>query len=173
LAQTLRTLGRYPTIPPKFLHGELVGQQPPLPMVAPQIDGLKSPADFWTAMGNQLRASFTVTVTISVPMQDDLDASLVTTVRAGYGMAAGVEETIVSVGGTVRDNAGQPIASAVVSVLDAGLREETDVQGRFRFERIAQGPRQFRVSAVGFQTLTRPVTIPGTSGDYVLVLTPL
>lgn len=181
LAQTLRTLGRYPTIPTKFLQGELVGQAPPLPMVAPQIDGLKSPADFWTAMGNQLRASFTVTVTISVPVQDDFDAPLVTTARAGYGMGAGVEETIVSIGGTVRDATGQPIARAVVSVLDAGLSEVTeeakdeitDGKGRFRFERIPQGTRQFRVAAVGFQTLTRAVPIPGRSEDYEFSLTPL
>src|SRR5262249_40639992 len=85
LSQGLQLLSRLPTIPPGFLQGSLVGQTPPLPMIVPQFDGLKSPAEFWTAMGSRLRASLTVTVTISVPFAPDVTGPVVTTLRSNFG----------------------------------------------------------------------------------------
>src|SRR5690348_18389370 len=46
LTQTLQALGRFPTIPAGFLQGALVGQEPPLPMVALHPDALKNLAEF-------------------------------------------------------------------------------------------------------------------------------
>ena len=68
LSQVLALLSRYPTIPENFLQGRLVGQEPPLPMMTAQANGLQNPAEFWTAVGNKLRASLTVTVTIAMPV---------------------------------------------------------------------------------------------------------
>ena len=174
LGQALQVLGRYPKIPETFLQGLLVGQRPPLPMMAPQIDGLKSPADFWTAMGNQLRASFTVTVTICVPIFPDTTGPLVTTKAAGFAADDGpVAETLVQVGGRVLDGGGTGVAGAVVDVVDAGLRATTDAEGRYAFARVPTGNRTFRAVAVGFQPLTQAVQVPGQTEDYELTLTPL
>jgi hypothetical protein len=79
LAQVLRVLSRYPTIPANFLKGSLIGQDPPLPMVALHPDALKNLAEFWSSLGSKLRASLTVTATISVPVFVDVSDFLVTT----------------------------------------------------------------------------------------------
>lgn len=66
LGQALLVLAQYPTIPTEFLQGRLNGQTPPLPMMVAKSEGLKDPSEFWSALGNKLRPSITVTVTISL-----------------------------------------------------------------------------------------------------------
>lgn len=173
LSHTLRVLGRNPTMPPGFLAGSLAGQEPPLPMIAPEVDSLKGAAEFWTAMGNQMRAAFTVTVTISVPWLPDVTGPVVTTKLAGF--AAGtpaVDETLIQIGGQVIDPGGNGIPRAFVDVLDAGLRAITDDEGRFSLPQVPAGNRTLRVVAVGFQPNTQTVTVPGSQSDYEITLTP-
>jgi hypothetical protein len=66
LGQTLQVFARHPTIPAAFLQDSLEGQQPPLPLVTSRTDGLKEPAEFWSALGGRLRPSLSVTVTIGL-----------------------------------------------------------------------------------------------------------
>ncbi|MFQ5524977.1 MAG: Pvc16 family protein [Thermoanaerobaculia bacterium] len=173
LSQTLQVLGRNPTMPAAVLAGTLAGQEPPLPMIAPEVDSLKGAAEFWTAMGNQLRASFAVTVTISVPWVPDVTGPVVTTKRAGFAPGtSAVEETLIQIGGLVVDGGGNGIAGAFVDVLDAGLRAVTDDEGRFSLPQVPVGDRTVRVVAVGFSPNTQVVTVPGSSGDYQITLTP-
>jgi len=102
LSQVLQVLSRYPTIPAEFLRGSLVGQEPPLPMVTALVDPQKNLSEFWAAVGNKLRPSFTVTVTVSVPVFAEVTGDLVTTRFTGFGVGAGVvEETLVQIGGQV------------------------------------------------------------------------
>jgi hypothetical protein len=70
LSQTLQVLSRYQTIPAEFFPTEslLRNQEPPLPMMIAQSDGVKSQAEFWSAIGGKMRPSFIVTVTISLPV---------------------------------------------------------------------------------------------------------
>jgi hypothetical protein len=70
LSQALLVLKRYPTIPAKLLPDSLKGQEPPLPMMVAQADGLKAPHEFWTAIGNKLRPSITATVTIGLEVPE-------------------------------------------------------------------------------------------------------
>jgi Pvc16 N-terminal domain/Carboxypeptidase regulatory-like domain len=69
LADVLRTLLRYPTIPRDVLQGVLVGQQPPLPTLVAQMgDGLPHPpAEFWSSIQSRMRPSLNLIVTISLP----------------------------------------------------------------------------------------------------------
>ena len=179
LGQMLELLGRLPTIPSALLQGRLVGQTPPLPLIAPQLDGLKSPAEFWTAMGSRLRASLTVTVTLSVPFAPEVSGPVVTTLRSGFGArgpAGPVGEEWIAIGGRVLDASvappGAPVAGAIVDVLDAGLRTVTDELGQYRFERVPAGNRTVRAVAVGFQPSTRVFPVPGPSETYDFSLTP-
>ena len=66
LSQTLQVLASQPTIDPKLLEGSLKGQEPPLPLVTALVDPQKNLSEFWTALGNKLRPSLTVRVTISL-----------------------------------------------------------------------------------------------------------
>jgi len=175
LGQALQLLGRQPTVPAGFLQGSLAGQEPPLPLIVPQIEGLKSPAEFWTAMSSRLRAALTVTVTISVPLAADIVGPAVTTLDATYGdngPFGPVDEPWVAIGGLVTDTGGTPIEGATVDVLDAGLRGITDDQGQYTFPSVPRGHRTVRTVAVGFDPETRSFDVPGRPEDYEFTLTP-
>ncbi|NEO72502.1 Pvc16 family protein [Moorena sp. SIO3H5] len=68
LSQVLQLFSAYPTIPdiPFLENTRLAGQDLPLPMVTAQVERVQSASEFWTALGNQLRPSITVTVTIAI-----------------------------------------------------------------------------------------------------------
>src|SRR5262249_50921082 len=102
LTQVLRVLSRYPMIPASFLQGSLIGQDPPLPMVALHPDALKNLAEFWSSLGSKMKASLTVTVTISVPVFADVTEFLVTTHTTSYSTGSNVPpEAVQHVGGRV------------------------------------------------------------------------
>src|SRR2546426_4907251 len=85
LSQVLQVLSPYRKIPAPFLRGQLVGQEPPLPLLIAQTDGLKEPAEFWTAIGNKLRPSLTVTVTIGMEVFAPVTAPIVITEELRLG----------------------------------------------------------------------------------------
>ena len=66
LSQVLQLLAGTPTIPPAFLTPNLLLQEPPLPMVVVQPDGIRNPAEFWAAIGNRLKPSLLLEVTVSL-----------------------------------------------------------------------------------------------------------
>jgi hypothetical protein len=174
LAQVLRVLSRYPTIPATFLQGTMMGQDPPLPMVALHPDALKNLAEFWSSLGSKLKASLTVTVTISVPVFTDLTDFIVSThtTYMAPGFAAPLE-TLLQFGGRVLDANSNAIAGALVDVLDMGLRQTTDDSGQFNFQPVAAGAHNVRAIATGFQPKVESVTVPGLPNDYVIQLAPL
>jgi hypothetical protein len=179
LTQALRALGQFPIIPAKYLQGSLVGQEPPLPMMALHPDALKNLSEFWTSVGNKLRASLTVTVTIGVPLFADVADFMVTTRTTAVAPAeTGSPDTFVQVGGRVLDLAARGIAGALVDILDAtlqetGLRETTDAEGRFSFVRVPTGTQNLRAVASGFQDKTQQLVVPGRQEDYEITLAPL
>ena len=174
LTQVLRVLSRYPTIPAIFLQGSLIGQDPPLPMVALHPDALKNLAEFWSSLGSKMKASLTVTVTISVPVFADITEFLVTTHTTSYSTGNGVPpETVQHVGGRVLDQTSAAVSGAMVDLADVGLSATTDSDGRFDFQPVNPGTYNVQVAAVGFKPLTQSLTVPGLPDDYVIRLTPL
>jgi hypothetical protein len=174
LTQVLRVLSRYPIIPASFLQGSLAGQDPPLPMVALHPDALKNLAEFWSSLGSKMKASLTVTVTISVPVFADITDFLVTTHTTSYSTGNRVPpETVLHVGGRVLDQISAAVSGALVDLLDAGLSATTDSDGHFDFQPVSPGTYNVRVAAVGFKPLTQSLTVPGLPDDYVIRLTPL
>jgi len=174
LAQVLRVLSRFPTIPASFLQGSLVGQDPLLPMVTLHPDALKNLAEFWSSLGSKLKASLTVTVTISVPVFADIADYPVTsrTIQYQPDLTAPLE-TLTGFGGTVVDVAANKVAGALVDILDAGLRQTTDADGQYVFDRVPAGQHQIRAVAVGYKPQVQSLTVPGAPGDCVITLTPL
>ncbi len=173
LSQVLQALARFPTIPETFLQGSLVGQDPPLPMVALHPDALKNLAEFWASLGNTLRASLTITVTISVPVFDDLTDFLVTTTTSTTAPGNAPADQWLHFGGRVFDGAANGVPGALVDLLDAGLRTRSDDDGRFVFSGVLAGSHTLRVVATGFRPLTQTVAVPGAPGDFLVTLTPL
>jgi Pvc16 N-terminal domain/Carboxypeptidase regulatory-like domain len=175
LTQVLRVLSRYPMIPATFLKGSMVSQDPPLPMVALHPDALKNLAEFWSSLGSKIKASLTVTVTISVPVFADVTDFKVTTHTTSYAPGdSAPQDTLVQVGGRVlNDTTGAAIPGALVDVVDSGLRQSTDEDGFYAFSTISPGAHSVRVVAVGFKPRIQTVSVPGAPEDYVIRLTPL
>jgi hypothetical protein len=81
LGEVMRALLRHPSIPDEVLQGRLQGQDPPLPAAALLPDHLQSLGEFWQALGGKPKAAFHYTVTISVEVQEPVQAGLVTDAR--------------------------------------------------------------------------------------------
>jgi hypothetical protein len=176
LTQVLRVLSHYPTIPANFLKGKLIGQDPPLPMVALHPDALKNLAEFWSSLGSKLKASLTVTATISVPVFSDSDDFIVTTQYNNFIQGdPAATESFIQFGGQVLDlNTRQPIPDAVV-ILEDGRRETSDDNGEFNFQEVAAGAHALTAVAVGYKPLApaQTIQVPGLPQDYVISLKPL
>lgn len=173
LTQVLRVLSRYPMIPESFLQGSLIGQDPPLPMVALHPDALKNLAEFWSSLGSKMKASLTVTATISVPVFADVPDFIVTTQKSSFFPGAATPpDNMLRIGGQVLDTTHGGVSGALVDA-GVGLSQTTDSDGRFVLEPVAAGPHTINVVAVGFQPKSQNVTVPGPPEDYVIELTPL
>jgi hypothetical protein len=91
LSQILRTLFRYPTIPPDVLQGAIIGQEPPLPTLVAQPDGLRNPAEFWGALRQPPRPGIHLVATIAMDPTalSDEPLSLTPVISRGVGMGPG------------------------------------------------------------------------------------
>jgi hypothetical protein len=170
LAQVLQVLSRYPKIPASFLMGKLATQEPLLPMMASHPEELKNPAEFWTAIGNKMRASVTVTVTISMEVFTPITAPITKTgmVRIGERTAADAQTLIPAtkmefyrIGGTV-SSGGNKIPGAMVEV--GGLSARTDADGEFVLGAMAAGAYTLNVQS-NATTKQVPITVPAPAGS--------
>jgi hypothetical protein len=172
LSQVLQVMSRHPKIPASFLKGKLVGQQPPLPMMTSQADGLKEPAEFWTAIGNKLRPSITITVTIGMDFLAPVTAPTVTTQEVLMGERTGPDQEEIEpatqqiffrIGGRVTD-AGNPVKEAEVTLVGTGFATLTKDDGRFVLGTMPAGNYTLRVQA-GAKTKSVTITIPAAAGS--------
>jgi hypothetical protein len=190
LAQTLQVFARHPTIPIGFLQGNLRDQQPPLPLITSQPDGLKEPAEFWSAIGGRLRPSLSVTATIGLEVfAAEKPLPLVTTETIRITQRAGNEwlplpetEERFRIGGRVLAVDRKDAAGATVSLLEAGLSTTADADGRYVIGPVVAGQYTLSVQSgryleLGAEALTSTVAVtiplPPTSppGNYDVRLT--
>jgi hypothetical protein len=66
LGQILQVLAGQPTIDRSLLQGSLSGQSLPLPVVTAAATPERNLSEFWTALGNKLRASLSVKITVAI-----------------------------------------------------------------------------------------------------------
>jgi Pvc16 N-terminal domain/Carboxypeptidase regulatory-like domain len=170
LSQVLQAFSRFSTIPPNFLTGTaLVGQEPPLPLMTAQAGELKSPSEFWTAMGSRLRPSLTVSATISIqPFTADIFPIAAT---KQFGIEPidnpAAREDLFEFGGRVTDAGNNPVDAATVTVTELGLVTTTDVDGRYRIGLVAASDYTVRVEKLPATTQVT-ITVPAPLGgsDY-------
>ena len=173
LSQALMVLSHYPTIPQAFLKGGLVGQEPPLPMMTSRSDGLKNPSEFWTAIGNKLRASITIVVTIGLEVFVPETAPLVITSDVRIGERTSPDEQklteqttqdLFRISGTIRGADNAPLAGAVVTLKNTGLRSVADAEGQYSFGPLAKGSYTVRAQA-GQLVKEVNIVVPAASGN--------
>jgi hypothetical protein len=166
ISQALQILSGYPIIPASLLIGRLVGQEPPLPMLVARTDGLKNPAEFWTALGTRLRPSFTLTATISIDVFPPQTAPIAITsaIQLAQLGAADTRSDAFRIGGVVTDATGQPVAGATVTVVERNLQVSTNAKGEYSFGIVPAGSYTIRLQSGGS---ARQVTIavPASAGS--------
>ncbi len=165
LSEVLQVLSKYPLIPASFLQGSLAGQDPLLPLVALHPDALKNISEFWTSLGNKLKPSLSVTVTISMPMFAPVTAPIVITAQTGM-QQIGLPATHVAshaIGGTVTNATNAPVPGAAVTLVEVGLATTTDADGRYSLGPMAAGNFTLHVVS-GASTKDKSITVPATAG---------
>jgi len=172
LSQVFQVIQGFPKIPDSFLKGKLSGQQPSLPVLATHPDELKNPAEFWTAIGNKLRPSITIAVTISMDVFAPITAPLSKTVLTHLGeRTPGDGEAIIPatrmdfyrIGGKVTSG-GNPVAGASVAIVGAGLSARTDSEGDYILGSMSAGPYTLKVQSNGNSKQVN-ITVPATAGS--------
>lgn len=89
----------------------------------------------------------------------------------GLAAPARAQTQAGSISGTLTDPAGAVLRGAQVSIPAKGMIVSTDQQGRFFFSGLQFGDYTLSVSYIGFQNLTKTVTVnPGTSTTVSLQL---
>src|SRR6185503_14464187 len=172
LSQAIQVLSRFPTIPASSLKGKLVGQTPPLPMITAQTDGLKNPAEFWTALGNKLRPSISVTATISLQPHEAQTAPMVQESELRIGERTSPAEMKIATAtlrdafrivGQITGAADAPVIGALVSITEIGLAAITDGEGRYTLGMMPAGSYTLHVEAADI-TKNANITVPAPAG---------
>ena len=168
LWHVLLTLFRYPELPEELLSGLLAGQNSPIRTTTAQPDGLFSnPADFWTALDNELKPSVNYLVTLPLDTDIAFTAPLIRTKILEFKAPDTEKERLVQVAGMVHA-VGKPeqgIANARIVAKEARMTAETDEQGYYSFPNLAIGQHTLQVLVSGKEVREAVVTIPSASYD--------
>jgi hypothetical protein len=183
LSQVLLTLRRYPTIPSEFLQGSLKDQTPPLPMLTAQVDGLQASHEFWTAVGNKLRPSLVVTVTISMDLVEPapVTARIVNLHEMHLGEITNSPDRntepasilrAFTIGGRILEKDQRPAPGVTVTLVERNLTAQVDSEGRYTLRKVLPGTCTLRVQRGGATVKDVSVTIPAKRGEgYNVLLT--
>jgi Pvc16 N-terminal domain/Carboxypeptidase regulatory-like domain len=149
-----------------------------LPASVLPVEGFLKISELWASMGDKppwkplVYAVLTVPVVFNAELAGPAVTSLFAEYRPGAG-AAGAE-TLLDIGGVVRDAAGAVVDSAWVRLETPGGRllqsAATDDLGRFVFTRITANPYRLRAGAAGVGSADDSIDVPSPTGDYDLQL---
>lgn len=168
LWHTLFTLFRFHKLPEDILSEQLLRMNYPIKAATAQPDGLFSnPADFWSALDNEIKPSINYVVTI--PMDTDLTsiAPVVKTKLLEVHPPGTDTEQLVQVTGHVHKAATptEGISEARVIAKEAGKTAMTDIKGYYSFAKLGLGKYTFQVEVPGRETIELPIDVPGNNYD--------
>lgn len=166
LSQVLQSFARNPTLPTEVMpiNSPLRQQVYPLPMVTAHADTLRNLGEFWTALGNHLRASVTLTVTIGIDTHPLEIVPLAThhSWRLEVASASTTAEDFAEISGQVTDSSipPKPVVGATVRLLEAELSTQTRADGRYLFGLLSSGTYTLTVQLGASPPLSRQIVIP-------------
>jgi hypothetical protein len=170
LSQVLAILFSNARLPDDLLEERASGVRGPLEASVgrPREDK----ADFWSAVGGQYKASIDYVVQIAIESGARFERgpevrTRTIRMRRSDVRRADVEE-LHGVGGTVRDERGEPIAHAWIAMPDLGTWAASDLAGRFRFARVGPGTHRVIVRTIAGHEAEATVTVPGAGTDVVV-----
>jgi len=168
LWHVLRTLSKYPELPGELMSEQLAGQGYPIRTSTAQPDGLFSnPADFWSALDNEIKASINYVVTLPLDTDVVFTAPVVTTKTVDYRAPDADAERLVQIAGLVHKK-GTPtegIPDVRVVAREAGMTTLTDAQGRYSLAKLTEGKYTFDVLVAGKKVSEKVVIVPSASYD--------
>lgn len=170
LSQVLAILFSHARLPQDVLGERASGVRGPVETAVGRPREDKS--DFWSAVGGQYKASIDYVVQIAIESGTRFERgpevrTRTIRMRRSDGRAMSVEE-LHGLGGTVRDEQGDPIAHAWIAMPDAGAWAASDLTGRFRLPRVAPGTHRVLVRTIAGLEAEASVTVPGSGVDVVV-----
>jgi hypothetical protein len=162
---------------PSGFPSQLESEALPVTVVPPE--GFPKLAEFWGTMPGATHPwKPVVHLILTVPVFLDalLAGSEVTTVTTDYSVIGDPSsaETLVQIGGVVRDSKANPVevANAWVELVDSGGSRRgttrTNTRGEFVFADVPPGSYTLRTRALGRQSLTKSIVVPSPTGRYDL-----
>jgi hypothetical protein len=164
----MATLFRYPILPQEILKGDVSKQEYPILTSTAQPDGLfNNPADFWSALDNEIKPSINYVLTMALDLDMVFTAPMVTSKAIGVQSPDGIKETQVEVSGIVREGGKlkKAVAKARIVAKEAGMSALSDEEGRYVFPRIGNGKHTFQVFVPGRKIQETEITVPGKTYD--------
>jgi len=168
LWHVLQTLFRNPKLPEDLLSEQLLAQGYPIKTHAAQPDGFfNNPADFWSALDNEIKPSINYVITVPLDVAVEFTAPMVTAKILGFKPPDTDAERLVQITGVVHKE-GEPtqgISEAKVVAKEAGMTAVTDEQGRYYFSKLTAGTHTLQVLIAGKKVREKSVSIPETNYD--------
>jgi hypothetical protein len=172
LGHIMAVLCHHSFLPEEILQGALKGMEYPVHASTAQPDGLvKNPADFWSALDNQLKPYIDYVVTLPVDLDIALTAPVVWTKTLEFKETRNGEvEEIVQIGGIVheKDKPEAGIGNGTVVVKESGMTVKTDNEGHYSFAKLEKGEYTLQISAPGWTAKEIRMVVP--SDDYNIEL---
>ena len=173
LTRTLMALYRYPHVPEDLLPESLQDQPMPIPVHIATFEELRTPADIWSALDNELRVVIACVVTLSLNPYKEITGPLVKTRDLRLGQVAdptrqqfddGEElDQFWMVGGTVRSQ--KPLENVRLSLVERSLDVPVAEDGRFVIGNLETGDYTLEISAEKRKPKRHKITVPAPEYD--------
>jgi hypothetical protein len=174
LARTLMALYRHPHVPDDLLPESFKNQPVPIPLEVAQEDTLRSPADVWNALDNEVRPAIPLVVTMALDPYRPLVSPVVRTRELRIGQAAApekVQELVASsepsvlwtIGGTIHTE--KPLEGLRLTLVERGLDVPIQDDGQFTVRKLRAGDYTLEVTADGSTLKRHKITVPAPDFD--------
>ena len=174
LTGALMSLFRYANLPEDILLESLQDQPVPIPLKVGQYDELRTPADLWGALDNELRPGIICTLTIALNPYLPIEAPLVRTrdLRIGQTLdprlemlTEGSEDRFWTIGGQI--NGRENMEDVRLRLLERGLEIPLQPEGRFAIGNLEEGNYTLEVTVAG-KAKQHKIEVPAP--DYEIII---
>ncbi len=174
LTRTLLALFRFPDLPEELLLESLQGQPVPIPVRVAKHDELRTPADIWSALDNELRPAIACVITLALNPYQAVTGPLVRLRDLRFGEATelpqiarfkeGVEpDRFWMVGGNLRGNGARQ--NVRLTLVERGQDVPVRDDGRFIIGNLEAGEYTLEVVAEGRKKRRHKINVPAEDYD--------